>query len=217
MVSKVVILACIATWNIVPSFSFHVGPSQHRLHSYTPVGKFTKPRLFEAASDAEETKGNTNLKFEGKINQSSNPLPLISKDKLESFFQLPENGALLATAGGKRAWEEIKLSSELLEEWKKVCDIVGSKYPDENDAVISVKTGGVDFPGLHLKTVAKIGVKLIRDPDESSLRYEYSLLGDERTVSGLPPVVWIFNKLTGAGDEKDGKQESSTRSLSIVS
>ena len=42
-----------------------------------------------------------------------------------------------------------------------------------------------------------------------------TLIGEERTVKGLPPVVWIFNKLTGAGTS-GGEGGSTTKSLTTV-
>lgn len=211
MLSKLaIILTCVTTCSVVPTtFSFQIGPLLHtNRHRY----QLTTP-LFEGVSDAEvETKGSTQLKFKANVKYSTNSLPYTSKDQIDLFFQSPENRALLTTAGGKRAWEEIKSTPQIMEEWEKVCDIVGAVYPDSNDVVLSVRTGGVDFPGLHVKSLAKIGVKLIEN------RYEFSFISDEREVSGFSAVVWIFNKLTGSGgDEKSGDQSTATKSLSVVS
>jgi hypothetical protein len=136
-------------------------------------------------------------------------LPSVPKDQIAAFFKAPENRNLLATAGGKRKCEELEVTPQLLEDWKRACDDVGSEYPDENDSIIAVRTGGIDFPGLTLVSLAKIGIKII---DEPSLRIEFTMIGDEQTVTGLLPVVWIFNKLIGAG----GKDGTSARSLTVV-
>ena len=122
---------------------------------------------------------------------------------------------MLVTAGGKRPCEELSAAGAILEEWKEACSVVGAQLPDESDSPLSVKTGGIDFPGLHLTSKAKIGAKLVQEP---SPRYEFVLIGDEQTVTGLPPVTWVYNKLTGAGrdGEKSGNN-SSTSSLTTIS
>ena len=212
--NKVPALLFLLSLNILTSSSFHVG--QFRVAN---LRRDSETAFFASAVDGDEdNKAQTKLTFSVQIdNISSNPCAFSSKEKLEDFFQKPENRALLATAGGKRKWEEIEATPQILQDWKDVCDEQGIQYPDgEDDAILSVQTGGIDFPGLHMKTVAKIGVKLTKNPNDASLQYEYSLLGDERFVTGLPPIVWIFNKLTGSGKESDGTQDASTKSLSVV-
>lgn len=164
-------------------------------------------------ADAATSKG-TKLEFKGDIEVNSSAMPSLPGDKMTSFFENTENRNLLVTAGGKRPCEELSMTADLLQEWKEACDSVGAQHPDESDVVLSIKTGGIDFPGLHLVSLAKIGVKLIREP---SPRYEFVLIGDEQTVTGLPPVVWIYNKLTGSGDDGEKSSSASSSSLSVIS
>merc|ERR1712194_367184 len=97
------------------------------------------------------------------------------------FFESMEVRNLLVTAGGKRHCEELSASEDVLEEWKAACGVVGAQAPDESDSPLSVKTGGIDFPGLHLVSKANIGSKLVQEP---SPRYEFVLIGDKQTVTG---------------------------------
>ena len=176
----------------------------------TEINRFAA--VYASPTDRTESEKGTRLEFKGDIEVVSDPLPSLPDDEMTAFFETPESRNLLATAGGKRSCEEISPTDDLLEEWKIACDIVGGQYPDESDSVLSVTTGGIDFPGLHVVSKANIGVKFIQEP---SPRYEFVLIGDERTVKGLPPVKWIFKKLTGSGG--DESSSTSTKSLSIVS
>lgn len=166
-------------------------------------------------SDTQTSKGTTKLELKGGVEVISSPLQRLPSDKMASFFKSIEIRNLLITAGGKRSCEELSASEEVLEEWTAACGVVGAQPPDESDRPISVKTGGIDFPGLHLVSTAKIGSKLVQ---EGRLRYEFVLIGDEQTVTGLPPVVWIYNKLTGSGnDGEKGSGNSSVSSLTTIS
>jgi hypothetical protein len=172
-------------------------------------------------TESETGKGNTNnevkgtkLEFKGEFQVASDPLPSLLDQQIASFFENPKYRNLLVTAGGKRKCEEITPTEKILEDWKKACDLVGAQYPSESDVVLSIVTGGIELPGLQLVSKAQIGVKLLREP---SLRYEFTLIGDERTVTGLAPVVWVFNKLTGTSDGNEKNENTSTSSLSVVS
>ena len=164
-------------------------------------------------ADAATGKG-TKLELKGDIEVNSSAMPSLPGDKMTSVFENTENRNLLVTAGGKRPCEELSMTADLLQDWKDACDSVGAQQPDESDVVLSIKTGGIDFPGLHLVSLAKIGVKLIQEP---SPRYEFVLIGDEQTITGLPPVVWIYNKLTGSGDDGEKSSSASSSSLSVIS
>lgn len=155
----------------------------------------------------------TTLELKGVVEVSSNPLPSLPADKMASFFEATEIRNMLVTAGGKRPCEELSAAGAILQEWKEACSVVGAELPGESDSPLSVKTGGIDFPGLRLESKAKIGAKLISEP---SPRYEFVLIGDEQTVTGLPPVKWVYNKLTGNDGEKSGSN-SSTSSLTTIS
>ena len=111
--------------------------------------------------------GETTLELKGVVEVSSNPLPSLPADKMASFFESREIRNMLVTAGGKRPCEELSAAGAILEEWKEACSVVGAQLPDESDSPLSVKTGGIDFPGLHLTSKAKIGAKLVQEPSPS--------------------------------------------------
>lgn len=166
----------------------------------------------EIAEAETGSSSGSKLELKGDVEVATSPLTSLPGDKLASFFESTEVRNLLVTAGGKRPCEELSVTADILGEWKQACDKVGAQEPDESDTVLSVRTGGIDFPGLHLVSKAKIGTKLIQEPTP---RYEFVLIGDEQIVTGLPPVVWIYNKLTGANGEKSSNASSS--SLSVIS
>jgi len=176
-------------------------------------GRCSLPMVLRAASsEAETDKGTTKLELKGVVEVSSNPLSGLSSEKMTSFFESKELRNMLVTAGGKRPCEELPATEDILEQWKEACETVGAQVPGESDCALSVKTGGIDFPGLHLVSKANIGAKFIQEP---SPRYEFVLIGDEQSVKGLPPVVWVYNKLTGSGDDGE-KSESSTSTSSLT-
>lgn len=225
MISKAVILTCcIATWNVVYAESFQIG-LPHRVrgdHYYPRVSKHPATSNDDVVTEDKDTEESTQndktskLTLAAKIKLTSQPLPLKEgEEQLQRFFQLPEHRNLLVTAGGKRPCDEIELTPELVQEWKTACEgVAASQTPNENDTAVLVKTGGIDLPGLHLVSLTKIGVKLIEKTEARSPQYEMTLIGDERTVKGLPPVVWIFNKLTGASSGGEGG--TTTKSLTTV-
>lgn len=196
--------------------SFHANHlSRHAVHPSFVVDRTGRQEL-SAVSDSNESKSRTKgatLTLEGRTTKRSNPVPFKSIESITEFFKVAKHRNLLATAGGKRPLEVIEPTPGLLKIWENACDGVGSTYPNENDVVLKVKTGGIDFPGIKVTSVVKIGAKLIEpeNPDEN-VRYEFTSLGDERSVTGLRPVVWIFEKLSGGDGGKDGGS-TTTKSL----
>lgn len=184
----------------------------------TSGGHHSRSMVLQSSSteiaDTKTDKGTTTLELKGVVEVASNPLPTLAAEKMTSFFESKELRNMLVTAGGKRPCEELPTTGNILKQWKEACETVGAQIPDESDCALSVKTGGIDFPGLHLVSKANIGAKLVQEP---SPRYEFVLIGDEQTVKGLPPVVWVYNKLTGSGDggEKGGSN-ASTSSLTTI-
>lgn len=165
----------------------------------------------------ESENGETSsLTLDGGAVVSTGPLPFISEEFLASFLRDTANRNLLASAGGERPLEEVKLTSELLKTWQDACKELGAQTPDMSDTVIKVRTSGFNFPGLQLESTAFIGIK--EDVSNENQVYEFVLIRDENTVKGLAPVVWIFNKLTGSeGNGKGNGDNQSTSSLTTLS
>lgn len=173
-----------------------------------------KVEVMRGIEDSNGNEEETTLTLQGKISVSSSRLPKDSAEDVSRFFRAPEHRNLLVTGGGERPCTEVDFTSELLSDWRSRCLELGSNQPDENDSVLSVITRGIEFPGLKVATSSLIGVKYVESETESP-RYEFVLLSNEQTVSGLAPAVWIFNKLTGAGENGSGNN-SKFKSLTIV-
>jgi hypothetical protein len=213
-------------------------------HSFLPLANLKRERLSFAQSDAswsllklasedastaekdvapesriedEGARGSTTtLTLVGKLCLSTKPLPSCTPEKILQFLQTPEYRNMLLTSGGERPVEELELTPNLLSEWKTACDKVGAKHPDSDDVILSIKTPGIDFPGLKITSLAKIGTKFILESEPFKSYYEFTGIADETTAEGLKPVVWIYNTLTGAG-KKDEKSRTSFSSLSRFS
>mmetsp|Transcript_12059 Transcript_12059/g.28878 ORF Transcript_12059/g.28878 Transcript_12059/m.28878 type:complete len:287 (+) Transcript_12059:43-903(+) len=153
------------------------------------------------------------LTLDGGAVVSTDPLPFVSDEFLVSFLEDTSNRNLLASAGGERPLEAIKLTSDLLKTWQDACKELGAQIPDETDSVIKVRTSGINFPGLQLESTAFIGIK--GNASNENQVYEFVLIQDENKVKGLPPVVWIFNKLTGSEGKGNGNNQS-TSSLTTL-
>lgn len=161
----------------------------------------------------ENDNGDTaTLTLDGDALVSTDPLPFVSDEFLASFLQDTSNRNLLASAGGERPIKEIQLTADLLKTWRNACEDLGAQIPDETDSVIKVRTSGINFPGLKLESTAVIGIK--EDSSNENQVYEFVLVGDENKVKGFPPVVWIFNKLTGS--EGSGKADGNNQSASSL-
>ena len=161
----------------------------------------------EVVKDEEQS----TLTLSGKVLKSTPPLPYSSPEQLLNFLNVPEHQTLLVNAGGLRKSEDIELSEELLQVWIENAEALGGTRPEKGDAVVSVETGDISFPGLSIKSLAQLGRKLVMN-SEGVPELEFIMLGDRRTITGLPPVVWIYNQLTGEG--KDNNKRTTTSTIS---
>jgi hypothetical protein len=159
----------------------------------------------------EEEDAKCTLQFRADINTESNVLSYSSKDEVQAFFTCPNNRNLFITAGGKREYQKLEISPDILADWARICASEGNTIPNASDEVFTVKTGGMSFPGLTLETRATMGIKLVEM--ESGPTYEVTLIGDDRKVKGLPPVVYIFNRLTGGGSGSGSSNNISTTKI----
>lgn len=152
---------------------------------------------FRVAAQLQAVKQVT-LNLGASIDAESSSLPV--KDEINVF--LKENWGLLISAGGKRAYSSLKVTDELRSQYKQQCETV-KVTPSDDFEVVSVITGSISFPGLALTSCAKIGVQA-----SSENKYEFVFIGDTREVKGSPPIVWIYNKLTGSGGTDDNNSSS---------
>ena len=228
--------ASIADSNSLRNFAFR--PNNHRLCSWSQnaltilrnvppecdevLGKekeILKETIIPRSSDEETT-----LTLRGDFFCSSADLPKTSIEDVDEFFRIKANRDLLVTGGGARPCSEIKATPQQLKDWKHQCDLVGATQPDENDSILSIVSRGIQFPGLNVESNALIGAKYVKIEDEkighvrgktANPRYEFVLIATEQIVSGLPPAVWLYKKLTGAGNSGDD-ENSTFDSLSTV-
>lgn len=202
------------------AFTFFLLASQAYSFQSTPLTQFSKHTVANKLITLQATENDggatATLTLDGGAIVSTGSLPFISEDFLATFLQDTANRNLLASAGGKRSLEEVKLTSDILKTWQNASRELGAQAPDMGDSVIKVRTGGISFPGLQLESTAFIGIK--GDVSNENQLYEFVLIQDENEVKGLPPVVWIFNKLTGSdGNEKGNGNNQSTSSITVLS
>jgi hypothetical protein len=207
------------------------------LRGLAPISPSLERPNDDGPGDAEDTRTveddgahatRTTLNLKGEISVTSNPLPRTSDEKLVEFFQTAACRNLLVSGGGERPCSEVEMTPELLDDWRSRCVSLGARRPDERDSILAVVSRGIQFPGLHVRSVATVGVKYVDERDDRGRdgdvgrpgrsdrrtpRHEFVLLKNDSTASGLPPAVWIYNKLTGADKNRDN---SSFKSLSTV-
>lgn len=169
----------------------------------------------KSAAAGEETDDQTSLTFRGEVSFNSSSLPHPeSAEHLVRFFQTPASRNLMISGGGERPCTELEVTPELLNDWRSKCEMLGACPPDEGDSVMSITTPGLSFPGLTVKNLAKIGTKYVEDAPP---RHEFVLLSNDSEASGLPPVVWLYNRLTGGGKKDSSSSSTNIKSLSTVS
>mmetsp|Transcript_852 Transcript_852/g.2062 ORF Transcript_852/g.2062 Transcript_852/m.2062 type:complete len:308 (-) Transcript_852:1454-2377(-) len=200
-------------------------PFSHRSAPTTFVGAVTDEIEGNETPEANKSinkEAEATLTLRDEISVSSNELPMSSIDDVSEFFQSNISRDLLVTGGGERPCTEVNVTPETFNDWKGKCSALGACQPDKNDSILSIVTGGIEFPGLKVKSNVLIGAKYVEreeKEDRTKFRrypfYEFVLLTSDQSVSGLAPAVWIFNKLTGA-DKNDNDGKSKLRSLSTV-
>lgn len=133
------------------------------------------------------------------------------------FFQEEESRNYLVSSGGQQHVEATTTTVDLMDRWKVEASKMAAEEPTSEDVILRVKTGGINFPGLKIVSTALIGSKLLKPSDASMYpEYQFTLITDERIAEGAPPIVWIYNQLTGAGKKDDASKESTAHSLSRV-
>jgi hypothetical protein len=202
------ILATILAHRLVAAFTpaRAVTPFLPTLGKVYVVGESTVANDSEVQDVVEAGDKKSELQFRADINTASNALSYSSREEVEAFFTCPNNRHLFITAGGVREYEKLEMKAEILADWARKCELEGNAIPNDSDEVFAVKTGGMSFPGLSLETRATMGIKLVER--ESGPTYEITLIGDDRKVKGLPPVVYIFNRLTGGGGSDSGSSHN---------
>jgi hypothetical protein len=134
----------------------------------------------------------SSLEFIGDMVEKSDPLDNVSREDAVRFLQSERFLELLLSGGGKRAVTAVERTPELEEMWQNAYDKLEMKcQPQEIDSLLATDTV-IQFPGLKLTNTVVNGVKKVEKD-----RVECILVAEKRTPSGPPPLVWIFNQLTG--------------------
>ena len=158
------------------------------------------------------------LVFTADCTFTSEPILHFTRNQLQEFFDTPETQLLLVSAGGKRQVIRYPtLTPELKQLWLDACDTYGSVYsPLENDTALA-SDAIIQFPGLRQITTVLNGVKTQIDANGLP-KYVFILIGEKKQISGSPPIVWLYNKLTGA-DKEDADRFilNDTKASSVVS
>lgn len=174
----------------------------------------------KASETDDEEKGGekTELVFSASVEKYSDPLPPDTTiADITEYLKNPVNRNALLSSGGSRAVEEIAISPELESLWREACEKEYGRemLPKEGDCILATDSV-TKFPGLTMVNkvynVARFGTK-----EASGMpNYTFLLVGEELSVSGLPPVVWIFNKLTGSEKKKESLQSNGVCASSIT-
>ena len=189
-------------------------------------------RAGTAAGVTEESgakEKSTTLSFVGNLTYETEEvtpasLPDGSKS-ISGFFALPTARNLLMGSGtGNTVEPFLEVTPNLMTRWRDEAERSGGSVPCDGDEILRVTTKGIQFPGLKLLTVTTMGCKLLPpDPDGSGEGpiagpgYEFVLIQDEIQPIGSGPLVWAFNRLTGAGKKKkDGSEENDQTTHSLA-
>lgn len=146
------------------------------------------------------------LVFEGDYGATTDALPAdTTETDAARFLDALGNRDIFLSAGGTRHVEEVHMTERFKGYWRDVCRAFRSSVePADDDALVAVTTE-VRFPGLRLVTSSVSGIKEIRDPETDLLKaFEVFLIAEKSEPQGAPPVVWIYNRLTGNDEKESG-------------
>lgn len=172
-----------------------VAPAQfHR--SIRHIGYSTLETTKALATTSAET---TTLTFSTIHECQSEPIPSEHKEAFVQYFSQLEFRKIFFSRGGQREVEEL-LDDTLRDYWEEKARQWDPplQFPNiEQDRVI-ITDASLKFPGLTVTSRSCSGLK--EQPEakrEGSPQYDLLLIAEITFATGLPPMVWIFNKLTG--------------------
>ena len=157
------------------------------------------------------------LTFAVDILATADPLVNVTIDELGKFLVTTTCRDCLMSAGGKTQCIEEPISTELQQMWEAECESYygPEMLPNSGDALVKSEST-VQFPGLKMVNVVYSGVKT-RSKDNLPF-LNIILVAERKRVFGAPPIVWLFNKMTGHSKEKEDVLVSpSARVQSVVS
>ncbi|GKY97642.1 hypothetical protein MPSEU_000722600 [Mayamaea pseudoterrestris] len=162
------------------------------------------------------------LVFTGDSVYKSDAISGCTQQQIMDFFSSPSTPVSLIGAGGKNEVNRYPtpLPSDVLELWHNACGNANSTYdsvflPTEKDEVFA-SDAVIQFPGLRQVTTVLNGVKTRTDANGLP-EYVFILIGERKKVSGSPPMVWIYNKLTGVNQDDPDPDRYSLRDATATS
>jgi hypothetical protein len=153
----------------------------------------------------------TQLVFHVDYTKTSDVLPKgTTSDDISNFLAAESNREIFLSAGNSRPFQYLEVTPQFKQYWRDACDHFSSScLPEDDDKLIAVDAE-VKFPGMKLIITSLQGVKEMppsnTDTDAGGIKsYEVLLVGEKLQPSGAPPVVWLYNKMTG--NDKREKNE----------
>ncbi len=126
-----------------------------------------------------------------------------SSTSMHDFFALPRIAEYILQGSKNNTILEVKnFDSELHEQYRQNCAILNVSLPASTDRIYTVTTSGVRFPGLHVRSIVTVGVKLISYSAFPS--YEIVLIRNLNYAEGNQLFLWFFNKVMGSDKVKKG-------------
>lgn len=146
-------------------------------------------------------------------------LPMDSLETLRNLFDESfEDLAKIALGGsGVDNVVIIPMTESMMENWTNAAKNVHASQPTKHGFICKVNTGGFNFSGLKVTSIANIGAQLVRNDDVTQTCLEFTYIDDEQIVEGPRFLVNIFNALTAADSknvDEDEKRGQSVQSLS---
>jgi hypothetical protein len=155
--------------------------------------------------DVAAPKKQANLTFLVELSVSSDPLPAeTTTEQIKVFLEDMETRKLMLSTGKSREVQLVPMSPELTSLWNEQCqqEYGEANLPGSPDDCILATDVITRLPGLRLNNKIYNGVKKSTN-DAGIPQYTFLMIGEKQSVKGPAPLVWIFNKLTGAEKKKD--------------
>jgi hypothetical protein len=182
-----------------------VTPNTYRCYQNNEMC-FAVPLDSATTEDVAATQGSqANLTFRVELSVSSDPLPAeTSTEQIKIFLGDMETRKIMLSAGKSREVQQVSMSPELERLWRELCqqEYGEANLPGSPDDCILATDTITRLPGIQLINKIYNGVKTKTD-DAGIPQYTFLMIGEKQSVSGPAPLVWIFNKLTGADKKKD--------------
>jgi hypothetical protein len=189
---------------------------------------------FQSSLHAVTGEDNTSgLRFKASTTYRSKEVTLPDSseqiDELRKFFSIDETNFHLLAKGTRNTVQEARENDiqPCLSSWTKEAIRMGADKLTPKDKVLSLSVT-TPFLVFVLKVTAMIGVKLLwhsfdtngnHENDQKNIvlpEYQFTLLSQTFTADGPPPLVFIFNQLTGINKTVKGTYKQPNHALFTV-